>query len=67
MLDKSNMPDDFNESSHNEPETWYKIVRSVAAEEGVDLSSHSGDELDLSHGENNNLPKTQNDYLIPIV
>ena len=38
------------ESSHNEPEEWYKIIRKAGDEELKELSSHSEDEPNLSHG-----------------
>ena len=49
-LNKTVMAQKVEEISHNEPETWYKIVRKVDAEEFGEPSSNSGDELNLSHG-----------------
>ncbi len=46
------MADKPNESTKNEPEMWYKIAPDIDAEEVVESSSHSEDELDLSHGRN---------------
>ena len=55
-LDKPTMAGAYDESSHNEPETWYKIVRTVGAEGTIEPSLLSEDEPDLSIGRN--LPKT---------
>ena len=49
-LNKIVMAQKVEEISHNEPETWYKIVRKIDAEELGELSSHSEDEPNLSHG-----------------
>ncbi len=49
-INKSTMADKLNESTKDDPEMWYKIVRNIEAEGVVESSSHSEDELDLSHG-----------------
>ena len=49
-LNKTVMAPKMEEISHNEPETWYKIVRKVDAEELGEPLSHSEDEPNLSHG-----------------
>ena len=51
-LDQTTMADAFEGSGHNEPETWYKVVRHVGVEETTESSLLSDDEPSLSHGEN---------------
>ena len=50
LNNKTIMAQKVEEISHNEPETWYKIVRKVDAEEPGEPSSQSEDEPNLSHG-----------------
>lgn len=49
-LNKTVMAQQLEENNHNEPETWYKIVKKMDAEELGEPSSHSEDEPNLSHG-----------------
>ena len=50
-LDKTIMPEEIDDSSHNEPETWYKLVGKVDPEEIEERSSQSEDEQILSYGQ----------------
>ena len=50
QLDRKVMAQRVEESRHNEPEEWYKIVRKAGDEELRELSSHSEDEPNLSRG-----------------
>ena len=49
-LNKTDMAHKVEEISHNEAETWYKIVSKADAEVLGEPSSHSEDERNLSHG-----------------
>lgn len=49
-LNKSMMAAKLDESSKNEPETWYKVVLRTGTEDAAESLSHSEDELNMSHG-----------------
>lgn len=50
LLDKSMMAAKIDESSKYGPEAWYKVVLNTGTEEVAESSSHSEDELNMSHG-----------------
>ena len=50
LLDKVNMADIFDDSNKNEVESWYKVVVKTDAQEIIQSSSHSEDELNMSPG-----------------
>lgn len=49
-LDKSIMAAQFDESSKNEPEMWYKIVPNTGAGETAESPLHNEDEPNMSRG-----------------
>ena len=50
LLDENMTVMKLDESSKNEPETWYKVALNGGAEEAADLPSQSEDELSTSNG-----------------
>lgn len=64
-LDKTIKVVRFDESSHNEPEKWCKVVDNAGTEEVAEILSHNKDELNLSHGRTISRPMPTAKSLMP--